>query len=124
MLPLLNPFNIILSAVLLLYWLSEAIKFIKRKRGYTLIRFVVSTVIWGGSAIVALYPSIPAQLSELLNIGENLNTLIFIGFLVVFALIYRQLRIIEKVDKSITDLTRELALKDIESLKRNEESQD
>ncbi len=84
-----------------------------RVKSYTVIKTATIVFIWAGIGIVALFPDIAYYISRKLGFGENLNTLIFLGFIVVFVLIFRILRIIESIEKAITEIVRKEALKKI-----------
>ncbi len=103
----------IIIALVAVFFLAKSIyQFVKKQAFYTPLKFFSAFFVWSGVLIFALFPHLARIISEKLNIGENLNTLIFIGFVIVFIIIFRLLRTIEALEKNITTLTREIALKD------------
>lgn len=75
-------------------------------------------IIWSGILILSLFPEITHLVNRLLGMGDNLNTLIFIGFIIVFAAIYKLLTVIERTEQSVTELVRQEALKELKTKKR------
>jgi hypothetical protein len=51
------------------------------------------------------------------GLGENLNTLIFIGFVAVFVMIFKIINIIERIEKNISEIVRKEALGHLEDKK-------
>lgn len=74
--------------------------------------------IWIGIAILALFPQVSHHISQKLGIGigDNLNVLIFSGFVVAFAFIHKLVHDTDHLEQTITKLVRAQALS---SVKRN-----
>jgi hypothetical protein len=76
---------------------------------------------WLGVDILAINPDIARALTSLLGVGENLNTLIFAGFVAVVATLFMVLRMIEEQRRDITRVVSAHALErfkdDLESSK-------
>ncbi len=101
----------IIIVVLAIFFIGKSVlQFIKKQALFTPLKFFTSFSVWSGILIFALFPNLARTISAELSIGNNLNTLIFIGFVIVFILIFRLLKTIEMLEKNITDLVRENAL--------------
>ncbi len=109
--------TIALKGVLLLiclYFLgTRSARYLRRERGQTFFKFFLALVIWGGVLAITLTPSLARTLSTTFGLGDNLNTLIFIGFVFAFAIIFRLLRVIEHLESSISDIVSKLAVQSV-----------
>jgi len=94
---------------------SRFVAFIRHEHNQTAYKFVTTLVIWGGILFTSLFPEEVRNLSRQMGFGENLNTLIFFGFVIVFFLFFRQLRSVEALERNITDLVRQNALSELRS---------
>lgn len=92
---------------------SGFVAFVRHEHNQTAYKFVTTFVIWGGILFTSLFPEEVHRFSRQMGFGENLNTLIFFGFVVLFVLFFRLLRGIESLEKNITDLVRQNALMEI-----------
>ncbi len=114
-LPLARFLIIVISVYIVL---SVLYNYLKQKKGYTVLKTGVLIVIWLLIAIISYNPNFAYYISEKLGFGQNLNTLIFVGFIVVFALIFRLLKSIEKLEREISEIVRKEALKDLDDIKK------
>jgi len=101
---------LILICVSLWFIGSRFVAFIRHEHNQTAYKFITTFIIWGGILFTSLFPEEVRKFSRQMGFGENLNTLIFFGFVVVFILFFRQLRSIEALERNITDLVRQNAL--------------
>lgn len=85
-------------------------EFLKRETGQTFLKLAVRLVVWGGMAIVAVYPNSTMIVARFIGIEGNINAVILTGFLLVFLLIFKLLSAIEKIEQNISELTRKEAL--------------
>lgn len=93
------------------FFLFQAIKrFVFGENFQSVLKFFVTFGVWSVVFFFALFPGMARQISTLVGMGENLNTLIFITFIIVFLFLFRLMRILEKVESELTALTREQAL--------------
>jgi hypothetical protein len=108
-----TAYQIILAAIAGIFLTSNIAKFLDRRHGHTLFKFIASSTIWGGIMTFSIMPTAGHSLSQALGLGENLNTLIFIGFIIVFAIIFRLLSTIEQLERSLSEFVRRDALRQI-----------
>lgn len=110
---------VVISSVMLFQGIKE---FVKREAGQTVLKLTVRLVVWGGMALVAIYPNFTYSLSKLMGIEDNITAVIVTGFIFVFLLIFKLLSAIEKLEQNMSELTRRESLKDaqerIENLRR------
>ena len=85
-------------------------EYFKREAGQTLLKLTVRLIVWGGMALVAVYPNSTITVAKFLGIEGNINAVILAGFLLVFLLIFKLLSAIEKIEQNISELTRKEAL--------------
>jgi hypothetical protein len=93
--------------------IDGATKYVRKEPNQTWFKLVASVLIWGAIALFALFPEWAHTLSKWGGLGENLNTLIFIGFIVVFAVLFKLLSIIERLERNISEIVRKEALERI-----------
>lgn len=97
--------------IISLYFLStRAHKFLKHDRGQTLFKLVITIAVWGTILGLTLTPSLAYSISKSFGLGDNLNTLIFLGFVLTFAIIFRLLRAIEHQETSLSEIVSRLAV--------------
>ncbi len=106
-------YRIIVILISLYFLVSGFYKFFKREHYQSLFKLLVTLIVWGGILIFISTPNITHFISKKLGLGENLNTLIFTGFILVFILLFKLINIIEKVERDITDIVRKEAIKKI-----------
>lgn len=99
------------SSVMLFQGIKE---FVKRETGQTVLKLLIRIMIWGGMALIAIYPNFSYYLSKLIGIEDNINAVILTGFLFVFLIIFKLLSAIENLEQNVSELTRKRALNDAE----------
>jgi len=102
---------IVVIAALMIY--QGVDNYIKGKHHPTMLKLLVRVVVWGGMAVVAIFPNITVLVAKVIGIEGNLNAVILTGFILVFLMIFKLLSAIERVESQISDLTRKEALKDL-----------
>ena len=102
---------ITLIAVFMVY--QGVNNFIKGINHPTILKLLVRIVVWGGMAVVALYPEVTVLLAKFIGIEGNLNAVILTGFILVFLMIFKLLSAIERVESQLSDVFRKDALKEI-----------
>ncbi|PIY71932.1 hypothetical protein COY87_03585 [Candidatus Roizmanbacteria bacterium CG_4_10_14_0_8_um_filter_33_9] len=106
---------IILICISLWFIGSKFAAFIRHEHNQTAYKFATTLFIWGGILFTSLFPGEVRRLSQQMGFGENLNTLIFFGFVIVFILFFRLLRSVENLERNITELVRQNALMDLKT---------
>ncbi len=107
-------FQIILITISISFLFSGLWKFIRREQNQTLLKVVYTTLIWGSILFLSIFPDYLRVLSARFGLGENLNTMIFIGFVLVFIAIFKLLNSIERLEQTISELVRKDALSDLD----------
>ena len=82
----------------------------RQKRIGTLL-FFLWLPLWGGVAVVILFPEITVLIASLLGIGRGADLVLYLGLLLVFYLLFKVGLRMERMDKEITYIVRTLALR-------------
>lgn len=101
----------ILIGLALFMMIDRFIRFYRKELGQTFFKLFSTLFIWSVILIISLFPDFAYFISEKLGMGKSLNTLIFFGFVVVFMILFKILSILEKIEKEISKIIRELAIK-------------
>ncbi|MFA5136533.1 MAG: DUF2304 domain-containing protein [Patescibacteria group bacterium] len=109
--------QLILGFISLFFLINRIIRFLKKERTQTGFKLLSTLVVWGGILFTSLFPRTVHIISMNLGFGENLNTLIFFGFVIVFILLFKLLSSTEKLERNVTEMVRKEALKDV--IKKN-----
>lgn len=88
--------------------------FIKGKQGQTPLKLFVRIAVWGGMALIAIFPKITVLAAKIIGIEGNINAVILTGFILVFLMIFKLLSAIERLEQQISEVTRRDALKEID----------
>ncbi|MDD3662108.1 MAG: DUF2304 domain-containing protein [Candidatus Dojkabacteria bacterium] len=109
--------NIILRTIIgliALSFLSSSIsRFLRRAHTATWFKLMASAIIWISVLVLSIFPSVTHEINRIFGFGENLNTLIFLGFVIVFIIVFKLLSIIERTERTVTDLVRKDALRNM-----------
>jgi len=93
-----------------------------RKGGQTLLKLAVRVAVWGGMALVAVWPALTLVLARIIGLEGNINAVILTGFLLVFLMIFKLLSTIERMEDHITTLTRKDALRGVDNSRKDRNS--
>jgi hypothetical protein len=110
----------ILSLICLYFLVTRLNRYFRHDRGQTLFKLVSSCFVWGSILLLTLIPSSAYNISETLGLGKNLNTLIFIGFVISFAVTFRLLRTIEQLESSISEIVSKLAVEKVQRVQHQD----
>lgn len=88
-------------------------KFIQGKQGQTFLKLFVRIVVWGGMALIAIFPDISNFLAQIIGLQGNINAVIMIGFIFIFLIIFKLLSAIERLEQQLSELTRKDSLEEL-----------
>ena len=106
-------FRFALAFLACLFIFSSFSKYLKRQKSQTIFKLLTNTIVWITIAVFAIFPKTTHTLSEKLGFGESLNTLIFIGFVFVFIILFKIINVIERTERNISEIVRKEALSKI-----------
>ncbi|QQS20615.1 MAG: DUF2304 domain-containing protein [Candidatus Moraniibacteriota bacterium] len=94
-------------------------KYLRREGGQTFLKFFVRLIVWGGMALIALFPRMSNSIASMIGIEGNVNAVIMIGFILVFLMLFKLLSAIERLEEQITLLIRASAVSDLRKKEHN-----
>ncbi|HPN54840.1 MAG TPA: DUF2304 domain-containing protein [Candidatus Moranbacteria bacterium] len=100
----------IISAFMIYKGISS---YIKGEAGQTLLKVSVRVIVWGGMALIAVFPEFTRIVAKIIGIEGNINAVILTGFLLIFLMIFKLLSAIEKLEQGLSEVTRKEALKEL-----------
>ena len=106
-------YQVVVAAVSAYMIFSGAKNFIRGKRGQTFLKFFVRLIVWGGMAVIALFPDLSNFFASFIGMKGNINAVILTAFLLIFLLIFKLLSAIERLEQNISELTRKESLKSL-----------
>lgn len=106
-------FRILVALISFSFFANGLFKFVSGQRSQTLFKLLTNSFVWIGIALFSLFPSQVHLISEDLGFGESLNTFIFIGFIIVFAILFKIINILERTEHHISEIVRKEALSKI-----------
>ncbi|NPA63144.1 MAG: DUF2304 family protein [Methanococci archaeon] len=101
----------IFGVVFALFALSRVIMQIK-KRNINIDEGIFWIFIWSSVVIFLLFPECFGYLANFLGVGRGTDALIYISMVVLFYLIYRLYSKVDALEKQITHIVREIAIRD------------
>lgn len=96
-----------ISSVMLYLGIKE---FVNRETGQTVLKLLVRLIVWGGMALIAVYPDFTLIIARVMGVVDNFNAVVLTGFLLVFLMLFKLLSAIEKIEQNVSELTRKEAL--------------
>lgn len=93
------------------------IRYVTHENGQTFLKILVRLCVWGGMIGITIFPNITNVIADVIGLQNNINAVILTGFLLVFLMIFKLLSAIERLEQSITEVTRKKALAGLEKKK-------
>ncbi|MBI4142293.1 DUF2304 domain-containing protein [Candidatus Uhrbacteria bacterium] len=106
---------LLIAAVVGLGWVIS--RFRKRQIGTA--GLLAWCVLWVVVGVVAIIPDVTNRLADFLGIGRGADVVTYIAIVIILALLFRISIRLEQLDRAITTVTRELALRDHEDQGKN-----
>jgi small membrane protein len=103
------------AKIFLLSLVVLAIGFVVRRYGQrkiAAIPFLLWLFLWGGVALVILFPESAVVLAHLLGIGRGTDLALYLSVILILFLLFRVYVRLEQVDREITQIVRAVALRE------------
>lgn len=108
-------YQIIVAGVAIFMIFQGTANFIKGKGGQNLYKLIIRFVVWGGMALIAIFPRFTNILADIIGLKGNINAVILSGFILIFLMIFKLLSAIERLEQNISEITRKESLKEIKN---------
>ena len=107
---------IILKTIVTIFVLLSLFKLIKQKKNnkITFLAFIFWFLLWLGIAFLFYLPETTSYLATLLGIGRGVDLALYISIILIFYLLFKVFVRLNKIDREITKIVREQAMKDEE----------
>jgi hypothetical protein len=102
---------VVVIAVIMIY--QGIIKYVRGTSSQTILKLSVRIMVWGGMALIAIFPNFTNILAKLVGLQGNINAVILSGFILIFLMIFKLLSAIERLEQGLSEVTRKEALKEI-----------
>lgn len=106
-------YQLIIAAISVWFITTRFIRFVRRESTQSLVKFLTYLVIWSAVFVIGVFPATAQSLARRAGIGQDMGMAIFLGFIVIFIILFKLLSIIERIERTITEIVRKQALDDI-----------
>ena len=103
-------FLLVIAAIVGLLWTASR----ARKHQLPIWASFAWSLLWIAVGTVAFIPEFANRLADVLGVGRGADVVVYSAIVVIIALLFRMSVRIEQLDRAITTVTRELALRDRE----------
>ena len=97
----------IATAIITLIITQQIVRFVKDKP--TFFKTFVMTLFWGAVLFLIWFPEVMGWLGKVTGVGRGVDVLIYLSIIFLFYYVLRQNTKIDKLQKEITKLVREIA---------------
>lgn len=107
---------IVLKIIITLFVLLSIYKLIKQKQNnkINLLSFIFWFILWIVIAIVFYLPETTSYIANIVGIGRGVDLAVYTSIVVIFYLLFKVFIRLNKIDREITKIVREKAIKDEE----------
>jgi len=95
------------TAIIAIIIIQQIVKFVKDRP--TFFKTFVMTIFWSMVLLLIWFPGIMGWLGEITGVGRGVDVLIYLSIIFLFYYVLRQNSKIDKLEKDITKLVREIA---------------
>lgn len=107
-------YQIVVTAISAIMIYQGVDNYARGKTNQTFLKLFVRIVVWGGMALIAIFPEFTNMVAKFTGIVDNVNAVILTGFILVFLIIFKLLSAIERLEQEISILTRKDSLKEVQ----------
>ncbi len=91
-----------------------------KRREISIFEGFIWSLVWIIALILISYPNYMSDLAEYFGVGRGIDVVIYLSIIILFYLVYKLYAKIDKLEREITLLVREIAIRDrYEPKKRN-----
>ncbi len=107
---------IVLKVIITIFVILSIIKLIKQKKDnkITSFSFLLWFILWLIVALVFYIPEATSYLANIVGIGRGVDLVVYTSIIILFYLLFRIFVHLNKIDREITKIVREKAIKDEE----------
>jgi len=107
---------IILKTIITIFVLLSIFKLIKQRKNnkITLLSFIFWFILWLVIALVFYLPETTSYLAQMVGVGRGVDLALYISIIIIFYLLFKVFVRLNKIDREITKIVREQAIKDEE----------
>lgn len=106
-------YQIIVTAISAIMIYQGIDDFVRGKTNQTFLKLFVRIIVWGGMALIAIFPDFTNMIAKFTGIVDNANAVIMTGFIFIFLIIFKLLSAIERLEQQISEVTRKEALREL-----------
>lgn len=118
MLENLHLYQILVSVIAVIMIFKGITNFVKGKTSQTFLKLFIRIAVWGGMALIAIFPEFTITLAKIVGLEGNINAVILTGFILIFLIIFKLLSAIERLEQQMTEVTRKESLSEIKNGKQ------
>lgn len=109
----------LIQIILVVFFMYATGRVFKRYRTGELTLWLTAAwmIFWLLACIVTLVPNSTSSLAKIVGVGRGADLVIYVSVAVLFFLLFRVMARIERLNKTITELTRALALRGTDASK-------
>ncbi|ADG12929.1 Protein of unknown function DUF2304 [Methanocaldococcus infernus ME] len=101
----------IVGLIIILFALTRVIKQIKKK-SMELEEGIFWLFVWLLALLIVIFPNFMSYLATVLGVGRGVDVIIYLSIILLFYLVYRIYARLEKLEREITKIVREIAIRD------------
>ncbi len=107
---MIEPIQIIAVLFALFAWSRALFRFKDHKINHN--EFIFWSIVWFGVILIAILPKLIGYFSNYLGINRPVDSVIYASIIILFYIIFRIYVHIDNINRQLTKLTREIAIKE------------